>query len=97
MRNLGSGGAEARVGLGAPAGRAGRRRARDGVAGAGGALQGLLRDHLLQGVLLLYLEDVWLLGLDVTDARREKDRGIIPQPQEAPPTSPFCSEASRTN
>lgn len=72
-----SGRAEARVGLGAPAGRARCRRAGDGVAGAGGALQGLLRDHLLQGVLLLYLEDVWLLGLGVTDTTKYKKKNNL--------------------
>lgn len=64
-------GAEARIRLGAAgtvlSGNAGSHGAGDGVAGAGGALEGLLRDNLLQGVLLLYLEDVWLLSLVLTD------------------------------
>ena len=64
-------GAESRVGLGAAGsdlgGDAGSHGAGDGVTGAGGALQGLLGDHLPQRVLLLYLEDVWLLCFVVTD------------------------------
>lgn len=70
------GGAESRVGFSAAGsglgGHAGRHGARDGVTGAGGALQGLLCNHLPQRVLLLYLEDVWLLCLVLTDTEGEK-------------------------
>lgn len=68
-------GAEAGVGLSAAGaglgGQAGSNGAGDGVAGAGGAISGLLCDNLLQGVLLLYLEDVWLLPLLLTDTKRK--------------------------
>jgi hypothetical protein len=59
-------GAEAGIGLCAAGARLGGRAwgggAGDGVAGASAVLQGLLCDHLLQGVLLLYFEDVGLLS-----------------------------------
>ena len=69
----GSGRAEARVGLhtaaavalggGGGGGATGvGRRAGDGVRGAGAVHPRLVRDHLPQGVLLLYLEDVGLLS-----------------------------------
>lgn len=73
--------AEARVGLGAARTDlgvlAGGHGAGHRVAGAGAALEGLLGDHLLQRVLLLYLEDVWLLPLVLADAEREEGRGAL--------------------
>lgn len=70
--------AEARVRLGAARTDlgvlAGSHGAGHRVAGAGAALEGLLRDHLLQRVLLLYLEDVWLLSLVLADAERKEGR-----------------------
>lgn len=72
--------AEARVGLGAACTDlgvlAGGHGAGHRVAGAGAALEGLLGDHLLQRVLLLYLEDVWLLPLVLADAERQEGRGV---------------------
>ena len=66
-----SGGAEARVRLGAaavaPGGGAGGGATGDGVSGAGAALPGLLRDHLLQGVLLLHFENALLLSVILAD------------------------------
>lgn len=70
-------GAEARVGLAAACaslgGGAGGHGAGNGVAGAAGALQRLLCDDLLQGVLLLYLKDVWLLRLVTDTTGRGRD------------------------
>lgn len=66
------GGAEARIGLSAAStglgGIALGRGAGKGVAGRGTAPHGLLRDHLLQGVLLLYFEDVRLLSKVLTNS-----------------------------
>lgn len=63
----------ARVGLSAAStgleGNTGSHGAGDGVAGAGGAVHGLLVDNLPQGVLLLYLEDIWLLSLFLADTK----------------------------
>lgn len=53
-------------------GDAGTHGAGDGVAGASGALQRFLRYDLPQGVLLLYLEDVWLFSLVFADTKGEK-------------------------
>lgn len=47
--------------------------ARNGVAGASGALQGFVCYNLPQGVLLLYLEDVWLFSLVLTDAKIKRE------------------------
>lgn len=58
-------------------GDAGSHGAGDGVAGASGALQRFLRYDLSQGVLLLYLEDVWLLSLFFTDTNGERGRASI--------------------
>lgn len=69
-------GAETRIWFGAAGLRfwvfAGSHRARDRVAGTGGILQGLLWNDLLQGMLLLYLEDVWLVSLILTDTKKKK-------------------------
>lgn len=75
------GGAEARVGLGAARTDlgvlAGGHGAGHRVAGAGAALEGLLGDHLLQRVLLLYLEDVWLLSPFLADAERKEGGAVL--------------------
>lgn len=73
--------AEAGIGLCAASallgGDAGSHGAGDGVAGAGGALQRFLRDDLPQGVLLLDLEDVWLLSLVLADTEGERGRAWL--------------------
>lgn len=65
-------GAEAGIRLSAArtdlGGNAGSHGAGDGVAGTGGAVACLLCYHLLQSVLLLYLKEVRLLPLLLTDA-----------------------------
>lgn len=74
--------AEARIGLYTASvflgGDAGSRGAGNGVAGAIGTLQGLLWYDLPQRVLLLYLEDVWLLSLVLADPKWEKG-GVVLQ------------------
>lgn len=70
-------GAEARIGLCAAStflgGDAGSHGAGNGVAGASGVLQGLLRYDLAQRMLCLYLEEVWLLSLVLTDPKQERE------------------------
>lgn len=58
-------------------GDAGSHIAGDGVAGASGALQRFLRYDLPQGVLLLYLEDVRLLSLVLTDTKGERGCALV--------------------
>lgn len=72
--------AEARIGLCAASmllgGSAGSHGAGNGVAGASGALQRFLRYDLPQRVLLLYLEDVWLISLVLADTKGERE-GVL--------------------
>ena len=69
-------GAEAGIRLSAArtdlGGNAGSHGAGDGVAGTGGAVACLLCYHLLQSVLLLYLKEVRLLPLLLTDAKGKR-------------------------
>lgn len=58
-------------------GNAGSHIAGDGVAGASGAIQRFLCYDLLQGMLLLYLEDVWLLSLVLTDTKGQRGHASV--------------------
>lgn len=73
--------AEAGIGLSAAStglgGHTGCRGAGNGVAGTDRTLQGLLCDHLLQRMLLLYLEDVWLLSLVLADSAGTRGGKLI--------------------